>query len=124
VQPLVGAKSVHQFQDRRILGKAQRLSLRIHQTRRRHDLETLVDTDKEFRRDDRALDCAELHALDLARYRAELTRRIDFRLDTAAGVSLHRGRIILGKLVLSFVHRRQGELHHIGLVVSVRRRRR
>ena len=79
VQALVGAEAEHQLEHRRIGGDALALRQRADQARRRHHLEALIDADEEFRRQDRALDRAELRAFDLPRDRAELARRIDLR---------------------------------------------
>ena len=73
-------------------------AMRIDEAGRRHDLEALVDADQKFRRNDQALDRAELHAFDLPLRRAQLARRIDLDLDAAAGILLDRGRVILGEL--------------------------
>ena len=69
--------------------------------------EALVDADEEFRRNDRALDGAELRALDLPRDRAELARRIDLGLDAAARILLDRRGEILGELMWRVVDGRQ-----------------
>src|ERR1700692_2122938 len=84
VQSLVGAEPKHQLEYLGIGGETLALLHGVDQARRRHQLEALVDADEEFGRDDRALDGAELGALDLPRDRTELACGIDFGLDAAA----------------------------------------
>ena len=57
--------------------------------------EPLVDADKEFRRNDRALNCTKLSAFDLPCDRAQLACRIYFGFDPASGIAFDRRRIIL-----------------------------
>src|ERR1700739_1739790 len=60
------------------------------ETGSREHLITIVDPDQKFGRPDKALNRAELHALDLTRYRSQLTRRINFSLYSAARIFLNR----------------------------------
>ena len=117
--PLFGAKRQHQLEHRRIGGEALAVLDRIDEPRRRHHLETLVDADEKFRRNDRRLDGAELHAFDLARDRAELARRIDLALDAAAGIPLDRGSKILGQLMRPIVDGGHRDLHHVSFVLRL-----
>ena len=91
--------------------------MRADQARRRHHLEALVDADEKFGRHDRALDRAELRALDLPRNRAQLARRIDLGLDAAAGILLQRRRIVFGEYVARIVEGRQADFHRVGLAL-------
>ena len=95
--PLLAPSPSISFKHRRIGGEALAVLERVDQARRRHHLEALVDADEEFRRNDRGLDGAELHAFDLARDRAQLACRIDLALDAAARIPLDRGGKILGQ---------------------------
>ena len=121
VQPFIGAKTEHQLLDLRIGGDPLPVIHGIDQAGRRHHLEALVDADKEFRRNERALDGAELGAFDLSRNRAELARRINLGFDAAAGILLQRSGISLGEEIARIVERRQRHLHRIGLVLRLRR---
>jgi len=80
MQPFVGAEPEHQVAHRRIGGDALALRHRRHQAGRCQHFETLIDADQKLRRDDLALDGAELHAFGLALDRTQLARRIDFDL--------------------------------------------
>ena len=96
----------------------------IDQTRRGHDLEALVDADKELRRNDCGLNGAELHALDLTRNGAQLARRIDLAFDAAAQILLDDGGEIFGEQMLRFVDGGQRDLHYVGFVLRARRSKR
>ena len=67
MQSLIGAKPEHQLQHRGIHGETLRVRNSIDQPGRGHHLEAFIDADEELRRKDRALDRAELNALDLPR---------------------------------------------------------
>src|ERR1700735_30401 len=95
MQTFAGAEREHQLQNRRIGGDALTVLDRIDQPGSGHHLETLVDADEEFRRNDRSLDGTELYAFDLTRDRAQLARRIDLTFDAAARIPLDRGGKIL-----------------------------
>ena len=75
---LVGAETEHQIADRRIGRKALTVLDRCDQSRGGQNFEALVDAGEEFRRNDLALDRAELDALGLLLDRTQLARRIDF----------------------------------------------
>ena len=112
VQALVGAEPEHQFAHVRVGGQALRLGQRIDQSRRRHNLETLVDAGIEFRRRHHALDGAELSALDLPRDRAQLARRINLGLDAAVGFLVDVGGEILGELVQRLIEGGERYFHY------------
>jgi len=63
---------------------------------------------------DGAVDRAELNAFDLARNRSQLARRIDLRLDPAAGVLFDGRRIALCELVQRIVDGGKRKFHQIG----------
>ena len=65
MQPLVGAETEHQLAHGRIGGKTLSAGHGLDEIGRRHDFEALVDAGKKFRRDDQALNLAELHAFGL-----------------------------------------------------------
>jgi len=67
---------------------------RADESRRGQYLKALVDPDEELRRNDRALDGAELRTFDLPRDRAELACRIDLGFDAASGLLFDSGRVI------------------------------
>ena len=96
---------------------------RIQKARRGQHLEALVDADEELRRHDRAFDRAELHALDLARHRAQLAGGIDLDLDAAARILFDHGGKAAAELLRRVVDGRGADLHHVGLVVAPARRR-
>src|SRR5947207_2456890 len=89
------------------------------QHRRGEHAKTWIDADEEIHRPDIALDIAELHALDLARDRAELACRIDLHLDAPARRLLEFFFVEFNELMLRLVDRRSAEPHD-----EIRRRRR
>ena len=117
MQTFIGAEAEHQLAHRRIGGEALALGHGLDESGGRQHLEALVDADQKFGRNDQALDGAELHALGLPLYRAQLARRIDLGLDAAAGILLDRGGVVFRVLMRRVVERRQRYLHHKGLVV-------
>jgi hypothetical protein len=121
VQPSVGAKPEHELEHRRIGGDALAVLDGVDETWGGHHFETLVNADVELRRNDRHLDCAELHAFDLPRHRAQLARRIDLGFDAAARIALNRGGEVLGEHVRRIVDGGKRDLHHDGLALGVSR---
>ncbi len=121
VQPFVGAEREHQFQNRGVGGKTLAVLEGVDHAGRRHHFEAFIDADEEFRRNDRSLDGAELHPLDLARDRAELARRVDLALDASAGIPLDRGREVLCQKVRTIIDGRRRHLHYVGLFFRLSR---
>src|SRR5262249_46349668 len=95
----------------------ERLLLALEQARHAQQLEALVHADQELRRADPDLDRAELGALDHAWNGAELTRRIELRLDAAVGAFVNRNREALHPFVLGIVEGRGGDLDGCGFVL-------
>jgi len=65
MQPFISAEPQDQLLRIRISGEAMRMLDGLDQTWRREHFEPLVDTDEELRRNNRALNGAELNAFDL-----------------------------------------------------------
>src|SRR5262249_38330013 len=81
------------------------------QHRRGEHSEARIDADEEIDRSDIALDIAELHAFNLARYRPELAGGIKLHFDTPARSLFQLFFIELDELVLRLVDGRSAELH-------------
>ena len=120
-QALVGAEPEHQLHQLRICGDLLALLHGVDEGGCGQHAKAIVEADHEFRRHHLALDGAELRALDLPRNRAQLARRVDFRLDAAAGILLQRGGVVPGKSVGRSVHGGSAYLHHVSLALCLRR---
>ena len=118
---LVGAEREHHLLHFRIGRHPDGVRHAVDEARRGHHFVAGVDADQKFGRTDIALNGAELNALDLARDRPQLARRINLALDAAAGILLDHGDEILAPLMLRLVDRGGAELHHISLVLGARR---
>ena len=121
MQPLVGAERQHQLAHFRIGSDLFTLDERVDQPGRRHYLETLIDADKELRRDHGALDGAELRAFDLSWDRAELARRIDLTFDATARVFLDRSQEVRSEGIGDIVNGRRRNLQFVGFFLRQRR---
>ena len=91
MQTFVGAKPEVEFPHCLVAGDFLPLRDGGDEAWCRQHLKAFIDADKKLRRNDRALDGAELRAFDLARDRAKLARRVEFDFDPAAGVLLDVG---------------------------------
>src|ERR1700683_83798 len=115
---LLGAEAEHHLLQFRIACRPDPVLNAGHEARGGQHLVAIVDTDQKLGWADIALNRAELHAFDLARYWPELACRVDLAFDPAAGILFHHGGEPLAPLVLRLVNGRGAELHHVGLVVS------
>ena len=118
----VRAEPEHHLLDGRIGGHALSVRRRVDETWRRQQLETLIDADQKFGRNDDALDRAELDTFGLALGRTQLAARVNLDFDAASGIFFKRGRIAFGKLVQLVVEGGERYFHHIGLVLRGERR--